>query len=182
MVTRLNLGIICAVLVLVPALIGAELVVRDYEHRAIEDLRSRTANGLDSLSATFDIERVRTLNNAEVAGERIGPLVADDMPPDDLLKPVNDVRTNALRSTTLLAIVDGNGHTLESDPASNLPFGTQGDVKGALQGRMSVGWQERGTLAIEAVSALRSAGMLPGLSGSMCVESYANAVRCRSSC
>jgi signal transduction histidine kinase len=162
LVTRLNLGVICAVLVLMPAVVGAELVARGYEYRVTEDIHARTASGLDSLQALFDVERMRTLNNAEVAGERIGPLVADDLAPDDLLKAVNDVRINALRNTSLLAIVDGNGHTLESDPASNLPFAIQGDVKTALQGRMTVGWQERGILAIEAASPLRNAGPLPG--------------------
>jgi len=105
----LNLGVLCAVLVLVPALIGAELIVRDYERRVTADVRTRTSGGLDSLSGIFDIERLRTLNNAEVAGERLGPLVAADMPPDDLLKAVNDVRLQALRNTSLLAIVDANG-------------------------------------------------------------------------
>jgi signal transduction histidine kinase len=158
----LNLGVLSALLVLIPALIAAELIVRDYERRVTEDVRGRALAGLDSLVGMFDIERLRTLNNAEVAGERLGPLVAADMPPDDLLKAVNDVRANALRNTSLMAIVDGNGHTLASDPASNLPFGTQGDVKTALQGRMTAGWQERGVLAIEATSPLRDNGPTPG--------------------
>src|SRR5205823_4471448 len=66
------------------------------------------------------------------------------------------------RSTSLLAVIDGGGHTLASDPASNLPFGTQGDVKTALQGRMAIGWQERGVLALEAASPLRAGGPMPG--------------------
>jgi signal transduction histidine kinase len=159
---NLNLGLVCALLVLIPALIGAELVTRGYERRVTEDVQVRASAGLDSLSGLFDQERTRTLNNAEVAGERLGPLVAADMAGDDLLKATADVRSSALRSTSLLAVVDGSGRTLASDPASNLPFGSQGDVKTALQGRLSVGWQERGVLAIEATSPLRFGGPMPG--------------------
>jgi signal transduction histidine kinase len=159
---NLNLGLVCALLVLIPALIGAELVTRGYERRVTEDVQVRAAAGLDSLSGLFDQERTRTLNNAEVAGERLGPLVAADMAGDDLLRATADVRSSALRSTSLLAVVDGSGRTLASDPASNLPFGSQGDVKTALQGRLSVGWQERGVLAIEATSPLRFGGPMPG--------------------
>jgi hypothetical protein len=137
--SRFNLGLVCAVLVLVPALVAAELSVRGYERRAVEDVQVRTTAGLDSLASLFDQERIRTLDNAEVAGERLGPLVASDTPADNLLKATADVRSGALRATSLLAVVDGAGHTLASDPASNLPFGTQGDVKTALQGRMTVG-------------------------------------------
>ncbi len=160
MVTRL--GLICALLVLVPALIGGELVTQGYERRVTEDVRTSATAGLDSLTGLIDLERTRTLNNAEVAGERLGPLVAADMSADDLVKAAADVRSTALRSTSLLAVVDGGGHTLASDPASNLPFGTQGDVKTALQGRMSVGWQERGILVLEAASPLRDNGPTPG--------------------
>lgn len=160
MVTKL--GLVCALLVLVPALIGAELVTRDYESRVTEDVRTSAIAGLDSLSGLFDSERVRALNNAEVSGERLGPLVAADFSGDDLVKAAADVRSSALRSTSLLAVVDGSGHTLASDPASNLPFGTLSDVKTALQGRMTVGWQERGVLAIEATSPLRDGGPMPG--------------------
>ncbi len=157
-----NLGLICALLALVPALIGAEIVTQGYERRVTEDVHTSATAGLDSLSGLFDLERTRSLDNAEVAGERLGPLVAADMSADDLVKAAADVRTSALRSTSLLAVIDGGGHTLASDPASNLPFGTQGDVKTALQGRMSVGWQERGILVLEAVSPLRDGGPMPG--------------------
>jgi signal transduction histidine kinase len=160
MVTRL--GLICALLVLIPAVIGAELITRAYEHRAIDDVHTSATTGLDSLAGLFDLERTRTLNNAEVAGERLGPLVAADIPSDDLVKAVGEVRSSALRSTNLLAVVDGGGHTLASDPASNLPFGNQSDVKTALQGRMFVGWQERNVLSIEAASPLRDGGPMPG--------------------
>src|SRR3984893_10363183 len=114
-----KLGLICALLVLVPALIGAELVTRDYERRVTEDLRTNATGGLDSLTGLFDLERVRTLNKAEVAGERLGPLVAADISGDDLVRAANDIRGAALRSTSLLAVIDGGGHTLASDPASN---------------------------------------------------------------
>jgi hypothetical protein len=129
---KLNFGIACGLLVLVPALLGAELVVRGYERRITDDVQARATVGLDSLAGLFDLERTRTLNNAEVAGERLGPLVANGMTGDELLKATADVRSTALRNTSLLAVIDGGGHTLASDPASNLPFGSQGDVKTAL--------------------------------------------------
>jgi signal transduction histidine kinase len=159
---RLNLGLTCALLVLVPALLGAELVVRAYERRAVDDVRSRANTGLDSLTGLFDQERLRTLNNAEVAGERLGPPVKAESSADDLVKAAADTRANFLRSTSLVAVVDGGGHTLASDPASNLPFGNQGDVKTALQGKLAAGWQERGVLAIEATAPLRDGGPEPG--------------------
>jgi signal transduction histidine kinase len=159
---KLNFGIACGLLVLVPALLGAELVVRGYERRITDDVQARATVGLDSLAGLFDLERTRTLNNAEVAGERLGPLVANGMTGDELLKATADVRSTALRNTSLLAVIDGGGHTLASDPASNLPFGSQGDVKTALQGRMAIGWQERGVLALEAASPLRVGGPMPG--------------------
>ena len=157
-----GLGILCALLVLVPAVIGAELAVRNYERRVEEDVQTRTRAGLDSLTALFDSERTRTLNNAEVAGERLGPLLATDTSTDDLLKALNDVRLNALRSTSLLAVLDGNGRTLASDPASNVPFGTLADVKSALQGKIAAGWQERNFLVLEAASPLRNGGPMAG--------------------
>ena len=159
---RLNLGLICALLVLLPAVLGAELVVRAYERRSVDDVRSRANTGLDSLTGLFDQERIRTLDNAEVAAERLGPAVAAETPADDLVKAAADTRANFLRTTSLVALVDGGGHTLASDPASNLPFGTQGDVKTALQGKLSAGWQERGFLAIEATAPLRDGRPEPG--------------------
>ena len=157
-----GLGIVCALLVLIPAALGAELAVREYERRVVDDVQTRTGAGLDSLSTLFDAERMRTINNAEVAGERLGPLVAADIAPDDLLQAVNDVRANALRATSLVAVVDGSGRTLASDPASNMPFGTQGDVKSALQGKIAAGWQERNSLVLEAASPLRNNGPMSG--------------------
>jgi signal transduction histidine kinase len=159
---RLNLGLTCALLVLLPAVLAAELMARAYERRAVDDVRLRTTAGLDSLAGLFDQERLRTLNNAEVAGERLGPPVKAETSADDLVKAAADTRANFLRSTSLLALVDGGGHTLASDPASNLQFGNQGDVKTALQGNLAAGWQERGVLAIEASAPLRDGGPEPG--------------------
>jgi signal transduction histidine kinase len=159
---RLNLGLICAVLVLLPAVLAAELVVRAYQRRAIDDVHLRTNAGRDSLQGLFDQERLRTLNNAEVAAERLGPPVKVDTGADDLVKAAADTRANFLRNTSLVAIVDGGGHTLASDPASNLLFGTQGDVKTALQGKLAAGWQERGVLVLEATAPLRDGGPQPG--------------------
>jgi signal transduction histidine kinase len=157
-----NPVIVCAVLILVPALVATELLARGYEYRLTADVRARIMPGLDALSGLFDQERTRTLNNAEVAGERLGPAIAAETPLDELLKATAETRTSALRGTNLVAIVDGSGRTLASDPASNLPFGTLSDVKAALQGRLAVGWQERTPLAIEAAAPLRSGGVVPG--------------------
>ena len=158
---HLGLGLACGLLVLVPALLGAELTTRLYEQRLLQDVRGRTLGGLDALSAQVDQERTRTLNNAEVAAERLGPLVQTSTP-DALLTAVADTRSNALRSTSLVAVIDAAGRTLASDPASNLQFGNQGDVKTALQGKLAAGWQERTPLALEATAPLRADGPLPG--------------------
>ncbi|MBV9326194.1 MAG: PAS domain-containing sensor histidine kinase [Chloroflexi bacterium] len=150
---RPGVGMLCALCVLVPALIGAELVVRGYQERLVRDVQTRASNGLDNASTLFDQERLRTLNNAELSASHLGPLVAQDSP-DDLLKATADVRANVLRSTSLVALVDAGGHTLASDPASNLQFATQGDVKTALQGKLAAGWQERTPLALESAAPL----------------------------
>ncbi len=159
---RLNLGLVCALLVLLPALVAAELAARAYERRAVDDVRSRASASLDSLAGLFDQERTRTLNNAEVAAERLGPLVRAETPTDDLVKAAADTRSTYLRNTSLVAVVDGVGRTLASDPASNLPFATQGDVKAALQGKLAAGWQERGLLVLEATAPLRVDGLQAG--------------------
>src|SRR5262249_7445605 len=52
---------------------------------------------------------------------------------------------------------DGSGRTLASDPASNLLFASQGDVKSALQGKVAAGWQERTPLALESAAPLATA-------------------------
>src|SRR5205823_15022 len=110
---------------------GAELVVRGYQQRLVHDVQTRATAGLDNAMGLFDQERLRTLNNAELAASRLAPLITQDSP-DDLLKVTQDARNNALRSTSLLAVVDASGRTLASDPASNLQFGNQGDVKTSL--------------------------------------------------
>ncbi|HEY2596478.1 MAG TPA: histidine kinase dimerization/phospho-acceptor domain-containing protein, partial [Chloroflexota bacterium] len=153
-----GVGALCALCVLVPALVGAELIVRGYQARLVEDVRTRTTGGLDNASALFDQERLRTLNNAELAASQLAAPVAQGDSPDDLLKAAADTRTNALRSTSLVALIDNEGHTLASDPASNIAFGTQGDVKIALQGKLTAGWQERTPLALEASAPLPDGG------------------------
>jgi len=50
-----KLGLICALLVLVPALIRAELVTQGYERRATEDVRASATAGFDSF--TVDLNR-----------------------------------------------------------------------------------------------------------------------------
>lgn len=144
---------LCALCVLIPALIGAELIARAYEQRLVHDVQSRATAGLDNAAGLFEQERLRTLNNAELAASHLGPAVSSDSP-DDLLKATNDTRVNQLRNTSLLAIVDAVGKTLASDPASNLQFGNQGDVKTALQGKLAAGWQERTPLALESTAPL----------------------------
>jgi signal transduction histidine kinase len=146
----------CALCVLVPALLGAELLVRSYQQDLIHDVQTRATAGLDNTAALFEQERLRTLNNAELAASRLAQLIPQDSP-DDLLKATADARANILRSTSLLAIVDASGRTLASDPASNLQFGNQGDVKSALQGKLTAGWQERTPLALESAAPLPAA-------------------------
>jgi len=150
-------GVLCALCVLLPALVGGELIVRSYQERLIQDVRTRATSGLDNVVALFDQERLRTLNNAELAAARLAPL-ADQENPDDFLKAAADTRTNVLRSTSLVAVVDASGRTLASDPASNLQFASQGDVKSALQGKLASGWQERTPLALESAAPLGAAG------------------------
>lgn len=158
---RVGLALTCGLLVLVPALLAAELTARVYGQRVTDDVRARTTVALDSMTAQADQERTRTLNNAEVAAERLAPL-AQSSTADDLLKAVADTRANVLRSTSLVAVVDGSGRTLASDPASNIQFGNQSDVKTALQGKLAVGWQERTPLALEGTAPLRAGGAVPG--------------------
>jgi hypothetical protein len=122
----------------------------------VQDVQAHATRGLDNASALFDQERLRSLNNAELAASRLGPVVAQQSP-DDLLKAVADTRANALRSTSLVALVDVSGHTLASDPASNLQFANQGDIKAALQGKLAAGWQERTPLALESTAPLPAA-------------------------
>jgi signal transduction histidine kinase len=155
-------GLLCALCVLVPALVGAELIVRSYQERLVQDIRTRAGSGLDNASALFDQERLRTLNNAELAASHLSPQVAEGSP-DDLVKAAADTRAIALRNTSLVAVVDANGHTLASDPASNLLFANQGDVKSSLQGKLAAGWQERTPLALE------SAAPLPNAEGAVVV-------------
>jgi len=150
--------VLCALCVLIPALVGAELVARAYEERLVHDVQSRATAGLDNTAGLFDQERLRTLNNAELAASHLAQAASSDSP-DDLLKATNDTRVNLLRNTSLLALVDASGKTLASDPASNLQFGNQGDVKTALQGKLAAGWQERTPLALE------STAPLPGAAG-----------------
>jgi signal transduction histidine kinase len=155
--------------VLVPSVVGAELIVRGYQQRLVLDVHARSVTGLDNASALFDQERLRTLNNAELAASRLAPLVGHgaaaspgatraasgiDDQPDDLVKAAADTRANVLRSTSLVAVVDSAGRTLASDPASNLVFAGQGDIKAALQGKLAAGWQERTPLALESTAPL----------------------------
>jgi signal transduction histidine kinase len=150
------IGILCAVCVLVPAVIGAELIVRGYQGRLVQDVRTRATSGLDNASSLFDQERLRTLNNAELAASHLAPRLGENA--DDLVKAAADTRSNALRSTSLVALVDASGHTLASDPASNIQFASQGDIKSALQGKLAAGWQERTPLALEAAAPLPDGG------------------------
>lgn len=158
---RLGLGLACAGLVLAPATATAELVVRAYERRAEDDARDRLLAGLDSAAGLIDQERIRTVGNAQVAGERLGPL-AGEGGGEALVQGVADTR-GALR-TSLVAVIDGAGHTLASDPASNLPFGNFGDVKVAFQGKLPVGLVDRNPgVAVEAAAPLRRGGeAVPG--------------------
>src|SRR5262249_8898026 len=105
----------------------------------------------------------RALNNADLAASRLGLQVTQGSAPDDLVKSTGDLRV-ALR-TTLVALLDGSGRTLASDPASNLPFGTTYQAKQALQGTSAVLLAERAPgFAVQAAAPLRVNGdIVPGV-------------------
>ena len=155
-------GLAAFLLVLLPSLLASELIVRSYQARLMDDAQARTLAGLDGAAGLVDAERTRTLNNAELAGSRLGLAVAQGSSPDDLLKAVADLR-GPLR-TSLVALLDGNGKTLASDPASNLPFGTYWETRQALGGKSVVMLQERTPgFAVEAAAPLRVDGQIvPG--------------------
>jgi len=155
-------GLAAFLLVLLPGLLASELIVRSYQARLTDDARTRTLAGLDGAAGLVDTERTRTLNNAELAGSRLGLAVAQESSPDDLLKAAADLR-GSLR-TSMVALVDGNGKTLASDPASNLPFGTHWETRQALGGKAVVALQERTPgFAVEAAAPLRVDGQIvPG--------------------
>ena len=158
---RARLGLVCFLLVLVPSLGAAELIVQGYEARATADARERALGGLDAAAGLIDQERIRALSNAESAAGRLGRS-AQDGSSEELVRVVSQTRA-ALR-TTLVAVVDGGGRTLASDSASNLPFGSHGEVRAALQGRSAAGLQERASgIAVQAAAPLRIDGeILPG--------------------
>ena len=155
-------GLLAFLLVLVPAVITAELIVWGYQARQIEDARVRATLGLDATAALVDAERTRAVNNADLAGSRLGLLTSQGAPPEALVKSTGEIRAG-LR-TTLVAILDGGGRTLASDPASNLPFGTTWEAKQAQQGKSVVVLQERTPgFAVQAAAPLRVNGeVVPG--------------------
>src|SRR5687768_7296026 len=134
-------GLAACLLVLVPGPLAAELIVRAYEARLVEDARVRAIAGLDAVAGLVDAERTRSLNNADLAGSRLGLLATQGTPSDDLVKGTVELRP-ALR-TSLVALLDGTGRTLASDPASNVIFGTTWEARQALGGRSVVVLQER---------------------------------------
>src|SRR3954454_5399912 len=83
---RLLVGLIAGVLVLLPGLLAAELIVWAYEARISNDAQVRAMAGLDGAAALIDAERTRTLNNADLAGSRLGLLASQGAAPDVLLK------------------------------------------------------------------------------------------------
>ncbi len=156
-------GLTACLLVLVPGLLAAEAVVWTYEARLTEDARARATAGLDAVAGLVDSERTRALNNADLAGSRHGLLATQSVSPDDVVKATADLRP-ALR-TSLVALLDGTGRTLASDPASNLSFGTTWEAKQALGGRSVVVLHERPPLgfAVQAAAPLRVNGeVVPG--------------------
>ena len=160
---RFNLGLVCAVLVLVPALVAAELAVRGYEQRAIDDVQAARPAGLDSLAGLFDQERIRTLNNAEVAGERLGPLVAVGhacrQPGQSHRRRARRPRCAApacWRSSTAAAT-----RWPATRPAT-CPSAPRATSRPRCRAASPVGWQERGLLVLEAASPLRNGGPMPG--------------------
>lgn len=160
---RLLGGLAACLLVLAPGLLAAEAIVWGYQARLTEDARTRALAGLDNAASLVDAERTRALNNADLAGARLGLAVSQGADADSLVKATGALRA-ALR-TSLVAPLDGNGRTVASDPASNLPFGTTWEAKQALNGRSVVVLQERTPtgFAVQAAAPLRVNGqVVPG--------------------
>lgn len=156
----LGLGLACLLLILVPSLGAAELIVQAYQARMADDARERAMAGLDAAAGLIEQERIRALNNAEAAAGRLGRLARDGAD-EALLRAATATRTT-LR-TSLVAIVEPGGRTLASDPASNVPFASHGEVRGAIQGRPGVNLQDRIPIAVQAAAPLRADGdPLPG--------------------
>ncbi|MFN8634078.1 MAG: PAS domain-containing sensor histidine kinase [Chloroflexota bacterium] len=155
-------GLVACLLVLAPGIIAAELLVWGYEARLTEDAHVRALAGLDAVAGLVDAERTRALNNADVAGSRVGLAASQGASSDELVKRSGDLRTG-LR-TSLVAVLDGSGRALASDPASNLPFGATYEAKQAFQGKPAVVIQERTPgFAVQAAAPLRVNGEIaPG--------------------
>lgn len=154
---RLLGGLTACLLVLAPGLLAAEAIAWGYETRLTEDARGRALAGLDAAAGLVDAERTRALNNADLAAVRLGPAVSQGATPDDLVKATGELRA-ALR-TSLVAPLGGDGKTLASDPASNLPFGNTWEAKQALTGKSVVVLQERAPgFAVQAAAPLRVNG------------------------
>jgi two-component system phosphate regulon sensor histidine kinase PhoR len=149
---RLGLGLMCGLAVLIPSLLAAELFLRGLTQVQVDDARGRSLNGLDSVNGLVQQESVRVLDNAQLVAERVRRQLAED-PSGDLVQAVTDARA-ALRSTSLVAVVDGSGRIVASDPATNLPLAADGQTKAALGGKPSVGLANRIPLAIEAAAPL----------------------------
>lgn len=157
------IALAATLLVLVPGLIAAELVVWGYAARLSADAQARAMAGLDGVAGLVDAERTRSLNNADLAGSRLSLPVSQGATPDTLIKGTGDLRTG-LR-TTLVALLDGSGRTLASDPASNLPFGTTWEARQAMQAKSVVVLAERAPgFAVQAAAPLRVNGeVVPGV-------------------
>ncbi|MCC7367152.1 MAG: HAMP domain-containing histidine kinase [Chloroflexi bacterium] len=155
-------GLTACLLVLAPGLLAAEAIVWAYDARLTDDARVRATAGLDSVTGLVDAERTRALNNADLAGVRLGPTISQGVSPDDLVKATGELRA-ALRAS-LVAPLGGDGKTLASDPASNLPFGNTWEAKQALTGKSVVVLQERMPgFAVQAAAPLRVNGeIVPG--------------------
>ena len=157
-------GLVAGLLVLLPGLLAAELIVWGYETRLTEDARTRATAGLDAVAGLVDAERTRALNNADLAGSRLALTASQGAVTDDVVKSTADLRAG-LR-TTLVALLDSNGRTLASDPASNIAFGNAWEAKQALQGRSVVVLAERAPtgFAVQAAAPLRVNGeVAPGV-------------------
>jgi signal transduction histidine kinase len=140
--------------------VAAEAIARGYEARLLDDVRRRLGAGHESVAAQLDYERTRLINAAEVAGVRLGVTV-QGMAPEDALRQVAAARSS-LR-VGLIAVVDGAGRTVASDPASNLPFGTFFEARQGQQGRASVNLVERtGGLALQAGGPIRDSAQPSG--------------------
>ena len=126
--------------------------MRSYGRAQTDDARTRSLAALDSASGLIQQESTRALDNAQFIAINL-----NQGHPQDLVQAAADARS-AIRSTSLVGIVDAGGHILASDPATNLPLGSDAPVKTAIGGKPGIGTINRNPPAVEAAAPIASGG------------------------